>query len=412
MVKRLLFISLSCMLILSLFFCVMTFAEEDTTNPDDVKQQYQDVKAEIDRLQKQLMSLQGQERTLTNQINQFNSQIQVTQLQIIETRQQINQLNADITILQSQIDGLEITLEKISIQLADRVLQTYQRGEITPLQLLIASDGFDKFLTRYAYIQYMQDYDKKILLQLQNNQNTISDKKKELEIKQKEVEKKKKQLETLKNTLDSQKQAKETLLSTTKNDETRYQKLLEAAKSKEQALSKLVFAGGKVGYTMELYGLSKQGSVSKGSRIGTMGNSGYPRCTNAAHLHMEVIESGVIGSTELGGNLVSPYSYLSSRSLSVFQDDNSIGVSSFGAGSWDWPLSNPVITQQFGKTPWSSRYLGGYHTGVDMVDYNDRTVRAPASGTLYYAKLACGSVINIAIIDHGNGVLSDYLHLE
>jgi peptidoglycan hydrolase CwlO-like protein len=397
------------------FIGLTTFVKsyaQDATDSASVKAEYEDVQAEIARLQKQLNSLQSQERTLSNQIIQFNSQMQVTQLQIADTQKQIQQLQAEIIILQSQVDGLEITLEKISGVIADRAVSTYQQGELTPLKLLVTSNGFETFVTKYAYASYLQDYNKRVLLQIQQNQNNINDKKTELEEKRKQIEVKKKQLEALKATLDAQKKAKETLLAVTKNDETRYAKLLEAAKSKEQSLAKLIFRDGKVSYSMGIYGLSKQGSISQGSRIGTMGNSGYPRCTNAAHLHMEVMEKGIVTESAIGGELLSPYAYLKSRTLSFFQDDNSIGVSSFGAGNWNWPLNEPIITQQFGKTPWSSRYLGGYHSGVDMVDYNDKTVRAPASGTLYYAKVNCGSAINIAIIDHGNGVLSDYLHLE
>ncbi|MDQ3099567.1 MAG: hypothetical protein M3Q44_07535 [bacterium] len=385
---------------------------EDATSSANVKEEYENIQGEIERLQKQLNSLQSQERTLSNQITQFNSQMQVTQLQILDTQKQVQQLQSEILVLQSHVDGLEITLEKISGVIADRAVSTYQQGELTPLKLLVTSNGFETFVTKYAYASYLQDYNKRVLLQIQNNQNNINDKKTELETKRKQVEVKKKQLEALRSTLEAQKKAKETLLTITRNDETRYAKLLEAAKSKEQSLARLIFRDGKVSYSMSIYGLARQGSVSQGTRIGTMGNSGAPRCSNAAHLHMEVMEKGVVTDSAIGGELLSPFAYLKSRSVSIFQEDNSIGVQSLGAGSWSWPLNEPVITQQFGKTPWSSRYLGGYHSGVDMVDYNDRAIRAPASGTLYYAKVACGSAINIAIIDHGAGILSDYLHLE
>ncbi len=389
---------------------VKALAQEDTT--ENVTEEYKDVKEEIERLQRQLNSLQSQERTLSNQISQFNSQIEVTTLRITEVRQEIEKLAAEISVLQSQVDGLEITLEKISNILAERVVATYQRGEVTPLKLLVASDGFDTFLTRYAYMSYMQSYDKQSLLQLQQNQNDINTKKIELEDKKKQIEDRRKKLEDLKRTLDSQKKAKETLLQVTKNDEVKYAKLLEAARSREQQLAQLIFKDGKVSYSLPIYGLTKQGSISQGGRVGTMGNSGAPRCSTAAHLHVETIANGKLTDSALIGDLISPYAYFKSRQISYFQDDNSISVSGFGAGGWEWPLSNPVITQQFGKTKWSSRYLSGFHTGVDMVDYNDRTVRAPASGTLYYAKVACGNPINIAIIDHGSDIFSDFLHLE
>jgi len=393
-------------------YLIKVRAEETEDKKENVAKEYKNVKDEISRLERQLSGLQSQERTLGNQISQFNSQIEVTTLRIADTRGEIEKLVADIDVLQSQVDGLEITLEKISAVMAERAVQTYQRGEVTPLKLLVASDGFDKFLTRYAYISYMQRFDKNVLLRLQQNQNDINTKKTELESKKKQVEDKRKKLEALKSTLDSQKKAKETLLQVTRNDEVRYQKLIEAARSREQQLASLIFKDGKVQYKLPIYGLSKQGSVSQGARIGTMGNSGAPRCSTAAHLHIEFIMNGTITDDAITGDLISPFAYLKSRSVSYFDDDNSLNASSFGAGSYNWPLGDPVITQPFGKTKWSSRYLSGFHSGVDMVDYNDKTIRAPGSGALYYAKIACGNPINIAIIDHGGGIISNYLHLD
>lgn len=383
-----------------------------STNPSETKAEYDRVKEEIARYENQIRDLENREKTLASQISQFESQISLTQLQIQKTQVEIEQLKSEIEKLQFQVDGLEISLEKVSLELARRTVARYQRGEVTPLKLFVTSDGFSNMVTKYAYASYLQEHERKVLLELKSSQDDVEKVKVERQQKQEQVETKKSELEKLQKTLTFQRTAKQKLLEVTKNDEAKYRQLLEAARSKEQQLAKLIFRDGKVSYSMAIYNLSKRGAVTRGARIGTMGNSGAPRCSTAAHLHFEVIEKASISETAVAGDLINPMSYVKSKEVSYFTASNNIDVRSFGAGSWEWPLANPVITQEFGRTAWSQRYVSGFHTGFDMVDYNNYAINAPEGGTLYYAKIACGNPINVAIIEHSGGVATLYLHLQ
>ena len=150
---------------------------------------------------------------------------------------------------------------------------------------------------------------------------------------------------------------------------------------------------------------SKIGPVKKGAPIALVGNSGYPNCSTGSHLHFEVHQNN---------SWVNSENYLSSKNV---DDEQSGGNNNIGSGSWDWPLSDPIIvTQRYGVTPWSWRYKysGGIHTGVDMVSNGSAVIRAPADGILYSSSQGCGgsSNINIKYIDHGNGLISFYLHVQ
>ena len=75
-------------------------------------------------------------------------------------------------------------------------------------------------------------------------------------------------------------------------------------------------------------------------------------------------------------------------------------------------MNGMQVTQRFGKTPWSWRYSSGIHTGVDMYS-SDTRIYAPADGTFIRGVQRCYSVsLNYAAIDHGNGVVSYYLHIK
>ena len=136
-----------------------------------------------------------------------------------------------------------------------------------------------------------------------------------------------------------------------------------------------------------------------------VGNTGYPGCSTGAHLHFEVRK---------GGTWVDPGGYLSGKRV---KDDQNGGETSLGSGSWDWPLEDTIrLTQYFGKTPysWRYQYSGGIHTGYDMVSTGSNIIRAPQGGDLYSSSQPCGSgsIIKIKYIDHGDGVLSFYIHVQ
>ena len=129
-----------------------------------------------------------------------------------------------------------------------------------------------------------------------------------------------------------------------------------------------------------------------------MGNSGYPSCSTGSHLHFEV---------RVNDSWVNAESYLKNTT-----DKWGLNI---GGGSWDWPMKGSIeITQRYGKTPYSYRYVysGGIHTGIDMVS-SDKVIYAPEGGTLYSYTGKCGSSeLKMKYIDHGGGLKSLYLHIQ
>ncbi len=352
-----------------------------------------DVEKEIEELKKKIEDTQSKERSLSSEIKSMDNKINLTTLQIKDTENKIQKLGQEINELTGKIGALEVTLSKLSELLINRIVATYKINRVSYVTVLFSAHGLTDFISRAKYIQVVQEHDRQILAQVQQAKDNYSEQKNLRETKKVQQEELKKELVVQQQKLNEQKKQKETLLTQTKNDEATYQRLLQQALAEKQAIEAALVNGEKVG------------PVKTGDPIALVGNTGAPACSTGAHLHFEVRKNNV---------WVNPGDYLKSKTVNDQQDG---GSSTFGAGNWEWPIEGDVlVTQHFGKTPYSWRYAysGGIHTGIDMYSNTSAVIRAPKDGTLYSASQNCGgsSIIKIKYIEHGDGVISFYLHVQ
>jgi peptidoglycan hydrolase CwlO-like protein len=346
----------------------------------------------IDELRAKITQLQSEEDSLSKKISILNSQIALSEAKIKSIETAIDKLETEISELDNEIVRLEeLKTQRLELVL-HRIPESYKRDRAqSAFGAIFLSKNFSDFLTRIKYLARVQAEDTRYYQQLQLTQNNYNEHKETREKKKEQQEALRAQLQVEIREQDRQKKEKETLLAQTRNSEAVYQTLLAQALAEKNALERALVEAVQVG------------PVKKGDPIALVGNTGYPGCSTGAHLHFEVRQ----------GSWVNPANYLSSRTV-TFADG---GNGSVGSGSWDWPLEGDIIiTQNFGQTPysWKYTYSGGIHTGIDMTSRSSSVIRAPKDGTLYSSSQSCGSssIIKIKYIDHGDGVLSFYLHVQ
>jgi len=372
---------------------------------EEISEDVEDLTDEIEELEKKISQLQSQEKTLQNEIAFYEGQINLTRLKIQNAKAELEkrtkllyQLIEDISDLSDRIDRLIDSIDYQQEVLAQRVRVRYMSGDSSPMIVLFGAQTFDNLIKKLEYLKVMQAQDQKLLDEMKSVKETyglqkrlFEDKKAQTEEIKKQVEAEKAKLESYKATLDAQLVAKEKLLETTQNDEAKYQEQLRKARAQLEAIQKIVAS----------INFENGTKVDEGDVIAVMGNSGYPDCSTGAHLHFEVRKDG---------KSKDPLDYLESKT--VYVNHFSSGTKKVGDGKWEWPMKSPEITQLHGDTPWAWRYPSGKHDGLDMVA-SDKFIYAPDDGVLVKGSMGCyNSSINYAAIDHGDDVISYYLHIQ
>ncbi len=345
--------------------------------------------------------------SMTSQVVYLTTRIELTNAKIQSNKEKIAQLEKEIEELTGKIERLEKSLTTITSVFIERIVATYKYGGFSYLNLLVGSNRFSDFLNRFKYIQTVQAHDRKLLFQLQNSKINYQDQKQLREEKRKELDAAKKQLEKEQNTLALQKKEKEIFLETTKNSEVRYRQELEAARREAEGIQQAASILSKAGVAKH---------VNKGEVIGVMGNTGF---STGPHLHLSVynLKEADLNKFNFESGYENPFGVLSSRSI-PFEPNSCDDASpsqrqtkSIGSGSWDWPMSNPTISQCFGHTPWSWRYQSGIHNGVDMWDDVNPLIKAVEEGNAYTYR-GGQSAGNGVFIFHPNGKMTLYWHMQ
>lgn len=181
----------------------------------------------ISEYQKELARLSSQADTLSNQIAQFNAQIRLTEAKI-------NQTEEKILLLGGRIDQLELSLGSLTDAFSSRAVETYKMTRFGDSLFFVFSGGdLSEVVSRFKYLQKIQEADRGLLVRLQKAQNAYHAEKTDQEQLQGELEDQTK-------VLGAQKEAKNQLLAVTKSDETKYQQLLKDAQAQLAAFRRFV----------------------------------------------------------------------------------------------------------------------------------------------------------------------------
>lgn len=141
-----------------------------------------------------LTELQDKKNELQNQIDESNEQINQIEIELTENLEQLNNINGkiyqyedEIASLEAEIAEIEIQIEKVTEKLnliqenydaqrdilKNRLVATYEAGDIVYLDVLLSSSTFSEFIGNYYLIGEIVKYDNELLESIENQKSKI-----------------------------------------------------------------------------------------------------------------------------------------------------------------------------------------------------------------------------------------------
>lgn len=348
-------------------------------------------------LETKINEAQQQKITLTNTIGIISGKINLQELKISQTESEIEKLEKQVDELTDRINGLDLSLDRLTSMLVERIRAQYKESRVSPFTALASTGSFSDMFAREQYVN-LASQQTATAMQRAELQKMVYDQEKDLkEKKQKEVEIKQQELQVEQNGLTKQRGEQQFLLQETKSNEAKYQAELAKTLAELTAIQSIIAGKGSE---------SDVGEVKAGDKIASI-IVGASTCSNGSHLHFEVVADGANRD---------PAAYL--KAISINWSNSPDTEFGFG-GDWDWPLNDAArVTQGYGMTYYARvrrAYGGAPHTGIDMVSKSsDTTVKAVKDGHLYRGSIKCGGgFLKYVKVKHTDSNLSTYyLHVN
>lgn len=187
-------------------------------------------------LESQLDSLSDDKAQALKRKELLDQQISNTSAQIANVEAQISEYEELITQTEAELADAEKREEAQYELFCSRVRSMEEQGTVSYWSVLFKADSFTDLLSRLDFVNEIMDYDQRVIQDLQDLQQEITEKKESLEDSRSESEAAKAKLVSEKSTLDKQRADAVALVNEINANEAEYQSTLDAIDAEEEAI--------------------------------------------------------------------------------------------------------------------------------------------------------------------------------
>lgn len=209
---------------------------------NEKQQQLQEVDRQIQQQKANLNSTQKKEKTIMGQLYNIEKNINQTEQEIDAATDRIDYLENNIEAAQNDIDEMEQNLDEQTGALGDRLVQIYETGDTSYLEVLLAADDLKDFITRYDMLGSIIEQDVDLIKTINKQKKELALKKSELEVKQRELVSARDSQEIKKETLASQKDDKKQVLNSVQKEKAQYAQALAELEQASRQIEALIRA--------------------------------------------------------------------------------------------------------------------------------------------------------------------------
>ena len=305
-----------------------------------------DKKSELNSIKEKQRAAEAEKGEIVNELEQYNTKIVSLNTEITNAQSEIDKKQAEINELNGKIDEMQAKIDDRKSGMSKRLRTMYKNGSVGFIDIILDSRNFSELLSNLSMLQKIYKSDRSTLNSLEKISKELNNTKKELNAAQQAMARSQRELKNKKGELDKVSAQLESKAA--KIDEN-----LAIFNQQAESLSSQIAA--------ELAAQQQQVPVDNGG--------------------------GSSGGGSSGG-----------------------GTSYVGTGGMISPVSNYVVTSEFGNRVGLEQY-GTFHGAIDLACPMNTPVVASDSGRVmnltgwYQQGYGWG-----VFIDHGNGIVTAYGH--
>lgn len=185
MKKNLKKLTSSALLLALIFGANPVFAGESIS---ELKSKQSNINSSIESNKKKLEITSDKKIKTLDDLKAINQNIASTKQTINKLTNDISAKEKEIVVLEDKIKESQAKLERKIVEYNKRLVEVYKEGDVKYLDVLFGAEDFNDLLTRYQYIQYINDSDEDLMKEvkeqkanLQDQQTQVADAKKSLE---------------------------------------------------------------------------------------------------------------------------------------------------------------------------------------------------------------------------------------
>lgn len=165
----------------------LTRVRAAASNLDDLRQRIDTKNSEMERLEQQLRNTERKlgdtkrhEGNLQRQLNQIESRLMATINERLRLEKQLKEAEEKVKEVEARLVEAEADLDRQNDLLLRRVRAIYEEGTVSYLEVLLASDSFADFMTRYELLKQVVEADVHLFYQVEADRNLVAAKREEL----------------------------------------------------------------------------------------------------------------------------------------------------------------------------------------------------------------------------------------
>lgn len=372
----------AALILTSVGFPSPVFAEQQKT-VEQLEARYNQIEDELKANEKKMAdNVQNQSKqkdkiaSLETEINSLNDQIGILDEKISLLNGDISQINSNIASLDAEIESVnaQITAAKIEIAMTEnaidetyekvleRLALSYMMGDSSTLELLMGSKSLSDILTRQQYMQNAAQYDKDLIMGLEEDIDKLNEMNATLEAANIQVNHKKRDVEAQKQEL----QAKQASVQSSANDLAAKKSAVNVQRGNAVAMLKT---------------LDKESAE-------------YKQIQKQLQAEKEKVDREIDALIAAQG--------------SSQGDEMDVEIKNDGTLIWPMPYPNCYISAYY-----PAYSDGSPHHGIDICvsgGTEGKNIVAAQSGKVITSGTGHWSMGNYIIIDHGNGLFTAYYH--